>query len=117
MKLSTLIQPRRDGTVRATGPSGAVYEFRLTDEGDLQADVPNADDVAALLATEHFCPADEADFEQALALVQPPKTPPDAAAPALTPASAPAPVPAPAPAPSPAASPAPRKARAARTAA
>lgn len=103
MKLSTTIEPRRDGTVRAAGPSGAVYEFRLTDEGDLQADVPNADDVAALLATEHFCPADEADFEQALALVQPLGPKPEVAAPA------------PAPAPSPAPSPAPRKAKAART--
>lgn len=100
MKLSTLIQPRRDGTVRATGPSGAVYEFRLTDEGDLQAEVANPDDVAALLATEHFCPADEADFERALALVQPPQP---------TPAPPPPIVPAPPPAPPP------RKAKAART--
>lgn len=70
MRLNTSIQARRSGTVIATGVSGARYEFKPGADGELECDVADAADVAALLATHNFYPADEGDFEAALALTR-----------------------------------------------
>lgn len=70
MKLNTSIQARRGGTVIATGPSGARYEFAVGADGELECVVEDAADVAAFLATGNFYPADEADFEAALRLTR-----------------------------------------------
>jgi hypothetical protein len=70
MKLETTIMPRRDGTVIATAKSGGRYVFTMQG-GRLVADVPVDADVAYLLNTGLFLPADEADFEAAAAMVQP----------------------------------------------
>lgn len=71
MKLLTEILPRRDGTVRATGQDGTVYVFAPDANGDLVCDVPDVAMVASLLATENFWPVDQADYENAVKLVQP----------------------------------------------
>jgi len=67
MKLICNVPPRRGGApVKATGPSGAVYEFKMDDDGLMVADVPDTGDVAHFLTLgERFEPADEADFGQA----------------------------------------------------
>lgn len=71
MRLNTSIQARRSGTVIATGVSGARYEFKPGADGELECDVGDLADVAALLATHNFYPADEGDFKAALALTHP----------------------------------------------
>ncbi len=68
MKLSTTIQPRRDGTVNFKGPSGAAYTFR-DEAGELCADVPDEGDVRAALLLDHFYPTDAKDDEAARALL------------------------------------------------
>lgn len=65
MKLHTTIKPRRDGTVRATSASGQTFVFSPGEDGELTCDVTDRALAAALLATGHFLPADEAEFEQA----------------------------------------------------
>lgn len=68
MRLATSITARRDGTVRAAGMAGRSYTFTSTPpDGELVADVEHDDDLALLLATGHFYPADPADFDAALA--------------------------------------------------
>lgn len=74
MKLSTSIQPRRDGTVTATVPGGEKFVFKPGASGDLECDVTGEDAIAALLQTGNFYPADEADFEQALSVIKIPDT-------------------------------------------
>lgn len=68
MKLQTEIKPRRDGTVIATGQSGARYVFRANEAGDLVCEVASAADVAHLVGNELFWPADPKDYDAALAL-------------------------------------------------
>lgn len=92
MKLSTSIQPRRDGTVTATAPGGETFVFKPGASGDLECDVTGEDAIAALLQTGNFYPADEADFEMALSVIKTPEvergqdelTPPDPAPASLT---------------------------------
>jgi hypothetical protein len=69
MKLNTSIAPRRDGTVKASGPSGQTYVFTLDEDGELACDVADEMDLAALLETDNFYPADPADAERAADLV------------------------------------------------
>ena len=71
MKLTTSIQPRRDGTVTATAPGGDKFVFKAGPSGDLECDVADEAAIAALLQTGNFYPADEADFEQALSVIKP----------------------------------------------
>lgn len=70
MKLQTSIKPRRDGTVTVLGQDRQAYVFVADDDGLLTGDVADQATVAHLLATGNFWPADEADQEQALALVK-----------------------------------------------
>lgn len=70
MKLLTSLAPRTDGTVIATGVSGARYVFAANEAGDLVADVTDERDVAQLLALgDRFEPADEADYAAAETLL------------------------------------------------
>lgn len=69
MKLKTDIKLRRDGTVKATVPSGAKYEFRPDESGAVVCDVSDDADIAYLLDTGYFYPADEVDIDAGLAAV------------------------------------------------
>lgn len=69
MKLQTEIKPRRDGTVIATGPSGARYVFTADESGDLVCDVSNEADVAHFVGGESFYPALLDDQAKALEIV------------------------------------------------
>lgn len=72
MLLITTILPRRDGVVIAKSPDGArSFTFKKGDDGQLVCDVDDDATVAALLRTEHFYPADDADFDAALKLAGP----------------------------------------------
>jgi hypothetical protein len=69
MKLITSIAPRRSGVVLAQGlDASVVWEFRPDSGGELSCDVTDAADVAALLATGNFYPANVADYDEAMAL-------------------------------------------------
>lgn len=68
MKLQTSIQPRRDGTVKVTGHDRQTYVFERDADGDFSCDVTDEATVVALLAGGLFWPANEADFDAALAL-------------------------------------------------
>lgn len=69
MKLITSIPPRLDGTVLVLGSArDRNYSFEANADGELECDVSDNADLAALLATNNFHPADEADFEAALML-------------------------------------------------
>jgi hypothetical protein len=68
MKIVTSIKPRTDGTVIALGASGRNYDFEASADGELECDVTDDKDLAALLSTHNFHPANEADFEAALKL-------------------------------------------------
>jgi hypothetical protein len=70
MLLITSLQPRRDGTVVAVANNGkARFTFKARPEdGQLVCEVDDDETVAALLKTENFYPANDADFETALAL-------------------------------------------------
>lgn len=67
MKLQTSIKPRRDGVVKATSTAtGKVYEFSAdADSGELACDVTDEKDIAQLLSTENFWPANPEDFDAA----------------------------------------------------
>lgn len=67
MILHTLIPPRRDGRVVVRG-GAATYVFVADSDGDLACDVSDETDVAELLATGRFYPANAADFPAAVAL-------------------------------------------------
>ena len=67
MKLITSVQARLDGSVIAEC-DGQSYVFLPNTDGELECDVTDDADVAALLATSNFHPASEADFDEALAL-------------------------------------------------
>ena len=66
MKLEAEISPRTDGTLIATAGTGNAYTFRADADGRLVCDVPDQDDVAFLLDTGNFHPADEQDIEIAV---------------------------------------------------
>lgn len=70
MKLQTAIKPRRDGTVRAIGPGGKAFVFEADATGELSCDVTDEATASLLLSTGNFWPADQADLETALAMVQ-----------------------------------------------
>lgn len=82
MKLQTSIPPRRDGTVTVQGLDGKAYVFASNAEGDLVGEIEHEPTVAHLLAGGSFMPADEADFDAALATMQTAAPPAPAAAPA-----------------------------------
>jgi len=70
MKLHTSIQPRRDGTVKVTGQdSQNIYVFEADADGELSCDVTHEGDLAWMLGTDNFYPADPADAEKAVSLV------------------------------------------------
>lgn len=71
MKIEAAIQPRRDGTVKAT-LDAVEYVFSKDDQERLVCDVENKKHIADLLNTGNFIPADEGDFELAAALSAPP---------------------------------------------
>lgn len=65
MKLQTSISPRKDGKVNVAGQDGKTYQFAAGEDGELVCDVTDEATVAALLATDNFWPADEADHDEA----------------------------------------------------
>jgi hypothetical protein len=71
MKLQTFIKPRTDGTVVLERKNKSDLVFAQADghEG-LVCDVDDEDLVQHLLLTENFGPANEADFDQAEALME-----------------------------------------------
>lgn len=69
MKLTTSIQPRRDGTVSVTA-IGQTYVFKAAESGDMECDVVDKQAIAALLETGNFYPANEADFDAALSVIE-----------------------------------------------
>lgn len=69
VKLETDIKLRRDGTVKAAVPGGTKYEFKPDEFGDVVCDVADDADVAYLLNTGYFYPADEDDIDVGLAAV------------------------------------------------
>lgn len=70
MKLQTEIKPRRDGTVLATGPSGARYVFKPDEHGDLVCDVSDEADLAHFVGNEFFFPALLTDQAAAMEIVK-----------------------------------------------
>lgn len=71
MKLQTSIPARRDGTVRHTGQDRQTYVFAPGSDGELTCDVIDEEEVAKLLATGMFWPANPDDFDSALRLTKP----------------------------------------------
>lgn len=69
MRLQTDTRPRRDGTVITRARDGREYRFTADADGLLSCDVDDQVLAAALLAGGRFWPADDADAEKALALV------------------------------------------------
>jgi hypothetical protein len=69
MKLSTDIKPRKDGTVKVTVPDGTEYKFSVDGDGQLSAEVANADHIGFLLDTGNFYPVEEDDIDAGLKLV------------------------------------------------
>lgn len=69
MKLHTTIPPRRDGKVLIRDAKGGVIEFSNDGAGNLSGDVTDEKLLAQLLASEDFFPADEADYDAAMAIV------------------------------------------------
>lgn len=69
MKLNTSIQPRRSGTVLARA-AGVVIKFAPGEDGELSADVADPVAVTELLNSGNFYPANEADYDAALALAR-----------------------------------------------
>lgn len=77
MKLATDLKPRRDGSVLAEVGS-AAYKFERDADGRFVADIESAADIAFLLDTGNFHPADESDINALLdngADVHKPRTP------------------------------------------
>lgn len=68
MKLYTSIPARKDGTVKVLGLDGATHVFERDGDGELSGEIEHAPTVASLLAGGLFCPADAADYEEALVL-------------------------------------------------
>lgn len=60
MRVETIVQPRRDGTVCLTTPTGATYRFAPDEDGRLIAEV-DAEHVGWMLALGDFFPADDDD--------------------------------------------------------
>lgn len=69
MKLRTDINLRRDGTVKATLPSGEKYEFAPDESGATVCEVSKQDDIAYLLDSGYFYPAEESDIGAGIAAV------------------------------------------------
>lgn len=70
MELQTSIRPRRDGTVNVVGEDGVTYTFKTGADGVLSCDVADDATVARLLTLGDFYPANEQDFQAAVALAQ-----------------------------------------------
>jgi len=68
MKLHTSVAARRDGSVWVDGLDGRPFLFTPDDGGELACFVDHAPTIAHLIATGHFWPADERDFEKAVLL-------------------------------------------------
>ncbi len=66
MKLETTIKPRKDGSVKVAVPSGGSYAFTPDKDGCLTCEVQDDADIAFLLDTGNFHPADEADHQEAI---------------------------------------------------
>jgi len=92
MKLTTSIQPRKDGTVSVTLKDSEPLVFKPNASGDLECDVIGEEAIAALLQTGNFYPADEADFDEALSVIKPTEEEPQPE-PEVVPASLTAPAP------------------------
>ena len=90
MKLTTSIQPRKDGTVSVTLADCETFVFKAGASGDLECEVIGEEAIAALLQTGNFYPADEADFDKALSVI---KHPEEGEQPEPEPASVTAPAP------------------------
>lgn len=73
MKLTTSIQPRKDGTVSVTLADCETFVFKAGASGDLECEVIGEEAIAALLQTGNFYPADEADFDKALSVIKQPE--------------------------------------------
>ena len=70
MKLGTMIQARRDGTLSVQALSGGVkYEFERGPDGDMIGDVRDEKTVAHLLQGGHFYPLDDKDVVKANAML------------------------------------------------
>lgn len=69
MKLNTSIPARRSGTVLAR-VAGALIEFKPGEDGELSAEVVDPQAVTELLNTGNFYPANEADYDAALAMAR-----------------------------------------------
>lgn len=111
MKLTTSIQPRKDGTLRVTVLENDAYVFRASESGELECEVLDKRAIVALLQTGNFYPANEADFEAAMDVMGIPKDEPEVIAQPLRVVAAP-----PEPAPASVTAPAPRRAGKARAA-
>lgn len=68
MKIETSIRPRKDGSLTASMPDGTRYAF-AKDGHNMVAEVDNEAHIAFLLASGNFSPADDSDFDAALAMV------------------------------------------------
>ena len=68
MKIETVIPLRKDGTVKVTAPGGASYLFALDDQGRVVHDVEDQADIAWMLSLGDFFPAEEGDFDAAIAM-------------------------------------------------
>lgn len=62
MKLFTMIQPRRDGTVRVANKSGEVFVFTKGATGDLECDVADRAFAEQLLMSSDNYWTDDPDF-------------------------------------------------------
>jgi hypothetical protein len=70
MKLETSHKLRLDGTVIVTGLDKKDYVFEPDADGMVSCEVEHKETVAHLLKLDGFFPADEADHEQAAALLE-----------------------------------------------
>lgn len=68
MQIETAIMLRKDGTVKVTSPTGVDYIFKPNDGGQVVCDVADEGDIAWLLRTDDFFPANEEDYDTAYAI-------------------------------------------------
>lgn len=68
MQIETAIMLRKDGTVKVTSPTGVDYIFKPNDGGQVVCDVADEGDIAWLLRSDDFFPANEEDYDTAYAI-------------------------------------------------